>query len=251
MRFASLGSGSRGNATLVESDSACVLIDCGFSVRETERRLARLGRSAADLSAVLVTHEHSDHCKGVAALARKYQLPVYATKGTALAAGLQDSRWQRLQGQQSFTVADLMIEPVTVPHDAAEPCQFVLRNSGFSLGVLTDLGSITALVIERYAACDALMLECNHDTRMLATGPYPPSLKRRVGGAWGHLNNMQAASLLAQVDQQRLQHVVMSHLSAQNNTEMLARDALAETLSSGAALVTADQDEGLDWLQIV
>lgn len=260
MRFASLGSGSRGNGTLVEGNDTCVLIDCGFSVRETEARMQRLGRAASDLSAILVTHEHSDHIAGVAALARKYRLPVFATHGTGLArrGGGQNGgrRLADLDGfnavnpQRTFTVGGLTIRPVLVPHDAAEPCQFVFDTGRRRLGVLTDLGSLTTVVIEAYAQCDALMLECNHDPAMLACGPYPPSLRRRVGGAWGHLSNQQAAQLLARVERARLQRVVMSHLSEQNNTVALATAALLPALAGSDVLLAADQAAGLNWQEI-
>lgn len=255
MRFASLGSGSRGNSTLVEGNGTCVLIDCGFSVRETEARLHRLGLAAADLGAILVTHEHSDHVAGVAALSRKYRLPVFATAGTGLAQR-GGKRLADLEGfaafnpQRPFAVGGLEIRPVLVPHDAAEPCQYVISSGRRRLGVLTDLGSLTTVVVEAYGACDALMLECNHDPAMLACGPYPPSLKRRVGGAWGHLSNQQAATLLRRVERARLQRVVMSHLSEQNNTVALATAALLPALAGSDVLLAADQAAGLNWQEI-
>lgn len=256
MRFASLGSGSRGNGTLVEGGGTCVLIDCGFSVRETEARLQRLGRTPADLGAVLVTHEHSDHVAGVGALARKYKLPVYATQGTGLARRGSGKSLAELAGfcainpQRTFSVGNLSIRPVLVPHDASEPCQFIFSCASRRLGVLTDLGSLTTVVVEAYRDCDALMLECNHDPAMLASGPYPPSLKRRVGGAWGHLSNQQAATLIRRVDRARLQRVVMSHLSEHNNTIALATAALMPALAGNDVLIAADQAAGLGWQEI-
>ena len=251
MRFASLGSGSRGNGTLVESGDTCLLIDCGFTVKETERRLARLGRSVDDLSAVLVTHEHSDHIKGVGPLARKHALPVYASHGTAQyegMAGLPDLCEVNTHG--TFLVGDIEISAVAVPHDAREPCQYVFANRDRRLGLLTDLGSITPFVIEQYRDCDALVLEFNHDSDMLAVGPYPPSLKRRVGGDWGHLNNHQAAQLLSMVEQARLQHLVMAHISEKNNTVALAEQALGAVMTRCEAVLSADQEGGFDWLAI-
>lgn len=256
MRFASLGSGSRGNGTLVEADGTCVLIDCGFTVRETEARLRRLGRSPADIAAVLVTHEHSDHLAGVGPLARKYKMPVWATLGTGMAIRRGGARLADLPGfepinpQRSLTVGHLSVRPVLVPHDAREPCQFVFSHCNRSLGVLTDLGSITPVVLEAFGRCDALMLECNHDPQMLATGPYPHGLKRRVGGPWGHLSNEQAATLLARVERARLQRVVMSHLSEQNNTVELAMAAVLPALAGNDVVVAADQALGLEWQEI-
>ncbi len=251
MRFASLGSGSRGNGTLVESAGSCLLVDCGFSICDTERRMARLGRSPAELAAILVTHEHSDHIKGVMPLARKYSLPVYASQGTAAYQQLGKADYYRkICLRQPFAVGDLAVIPVAVPHDAREPCQFVIKAGKKTFGLLTDLGSITPFVCEQYRDCDALMLECNHDSRMLATGPYPEPLKRRVGGAWGHLNNRQAADFLQTLDTERLQHLVLSHISDKNNTEALARAAIAEVFTDDARLQTADQALGTEWLAI-
>jgi phosphoribosyl 1,2-cyclic phosphodiesterase len=251
MRFASLGSGSKGNATLIESDEACLLVDCGFTIAETEKRMARLGRSPSELSAILVTHEHSDHIKGVLPLARKYDLPVYSSFGTAEYKQMRAyKRWQQLSLGKQADIAGIDVSPVAVPHDAREPCQFVFRYQKKTFGLLTDLGSITPVVQEQYALCDALLLECNHDMPMLQQGPYPPSLKRRVGGDWGHLNNIQAAQLLSRVDVARLQHVVMAHLSEQNNTPGLARSAVEPILVNSEALLSADQQAGFDWLEI-
>lgn len=251
MRFASLGSGSRGNGTLLESGSTCLLVDCGFTMRETERRLARLGRQVSDLSGILVTHEHSDHIKGVVPLARKYAIPVYATHGTAQYDGMAElASLHEVNTHGTFTVGDIEVTAVAVPHDAREPCQYVFGHRNRRLGLLTDLGSVTQFVVEQYRDCDALVLEFNHDTDMLAMGPYPPSLKRRVGGDWGHLNNRQAAQLLSMVEQARLQHVVMAHISEKNNTVALAEAELHTVLERSEAAISADQDEGFDWLAI-
>lgn len=251
MRFASLGSGSRGNGMLLENNNTRLLIDCGFTVKETERRLSRLGISADSLSAIVVTHEHSDHIKGVLPLARKYGLPVYASNGTA-----QYDTLSKLPGYREvnthavFSVGDIEITPVAVPHDAREPCQYVFSNGERRLGLLTDLGSITPFVSEQYRQCDSLVLEFNHDCNLLARGPYPPSLKNRVGGDWGHLSNEQAADLLASVELERLQHIVMAHISEKNNTVALAEAALRRVVEVGDTLVSADQENGFDWLAI-
>jgi phosphoribosyl 1,2-cyclic phosphodiesterase len=252
MRFASLGSGSRGNATLVEAGATLVMIDCGFSCRETERRLSRLGRTAADLTALLVTHEHGDHVRGIPLLARKYDLPVWITRGTHQA--LRDNDIHRLQyfdGHADFSIDDLRVCPFTVPHDAREPCQFVFEHQALRLGVLTDTGRMTPHIIECLDACDALLLECNHDTDMLATGPYSALLKRRVGGPLGHLSNAQAGSLLSRLDCSRLQHLVAAHLSDKNNRPQLAQTELAKALDCETDwIAVAGQDTGLDWRNI-
>ncbi len=248
LQFASLGSGSRGNATLIRTDDCLLLIDCGFTIKETERRLNMLGHTPEDITAILVTHEHSDHIKGVGPFARKHQLPVYLTHGTAQYHGLEKLNARQLINiQQNFLIENIDITPVAVPHDAREPCQFVFRNNGHTVGLLTDLGSITPHVIEQYQHCDALMLESNHCPQMLAMGPYPASLKQRVGGYWGHLSNHQAAQLLANIETERLQQLVISHISEQNNTETLARETIGEVFDRPDALVLADQQEGLGW----
>ncbi|MEH6616676.1 MAG: MBL fold metallo-hydrolase [Porticoccus sp.] len=231
MRFTSLGSGSKGNATVVDCDDTLILIDCGFSVRETEKRLTRLGLEAADFSAILVTHEHTDHIRGVLPLARKHQLTVMMTTGTCKA--LKDPfgvDLKLISSDSEIKVGGLRVAPIPVPHDAREPVQYILRGAGVSLGILTDLGSITPHVVSSYRCCDGLLLEANHDIAMLANGPYPPSLKNRVGGDWGHLNNHQALHLLQNIEHNQLQQLVLGHISQQNNSLELVRTALVEKL---------------------
>lgn len=249
LSFASLGSGSKGNATLISDGETHVLVDCGFGLRETEKRLARYGLHPRQLAAVLVTHEHGDHIAGVGALARRHGLPVYLSAGTLLSRRLGAvPRYQLIVPQARFAIAGLEIDPVTVPHDAREPVQFRFRAHQRSLGVLTDLGHPSEHVIERFSQCDALILECNHDPQMLADGPYPPRLKRRVGGHWGHLANAQARVLLTRIGLDRLQRIVCSHLSAHNNRPELAREALVPLLGGDESrLVVSAQDRGCDW----
>lgn len=251
MRFASLGSGSRGNGTLIAADDSCLLVDCGFTLKDTEQRLARLGWSAERITGILVTHEHGDHIKGVAALARKYALPVYSSFGTRHAvsggrASLDAVSWHELRPARTLTIGAIDVLPVPVPHDAREPCQFVFRHQQYQCGLLTDLGSITPHVVAAYRHCDALLLECNHDVEMLANGLYPPSLKRRVGGDYGHLNNVQAADFLRQLEHERLQQLVLSHLSEHNNTAQLALAAILPIVGEERVRVAA-QDEGVEW----
>jgi phosphoribosyl 1,2-cyclic phosphodiesterase len=251
LRFASLGSGSRGNATLVEWNTGRLLIDCGFSVREATQRLERLGQRAEDLTAILVTHEHTDHIKGVAALARRYNLPVYMTPGTYNSRNLGDLPDLRLiEAYAPFVLNDLQVTPVAVPHDAREPAQFVFEYAGLRLGVLTDLGSITAHVEAHFQDLDAMVLEANHDPVMLASGAYPPSLKQRVGGLWGHLSNQQAAGFLQRLNCARLQHLVVAHISQQNNSLELAQAALAPVTAEVRQVTFACQNQGFDWLTV-
>ncbi len=249
LRFASLGSGSKGNATLVSDGETQVLVDCGFGLREAERRLARLGVHPRQLDAVLVTHEHGDHLRGVGPLARRYNLPVYLTPGTWLSGRLGEVTQRHwITPQSRFAVKSLTVDPVTVPHDAREPVQFRFRAGDRHLGVLTDLGHVTEHVVEAFRGCDALILECNHDRHLLEVGPYPPRLKRRVGGNWGHLANAQAATLLRRLGLDRLQQIVCSHLSEHNNRPELALEALTPLLDGDASRLTvAAQDDGLHW----
>jgi phosphoribosyl 1,2-cyclic phosphodiesterase len=228
-----------------------LLIDCGFSVKETEARLQRLGKTAGQLSAVLVTHEHSDHIKGVAALSRRYQLPVYMTPGTYHSRDLGELPDLRLiHAYAPFQLAGLHVIPVAVPHDAREPSQFVFEYEGLRLGILTDLGSITPHVEASYQDCHAMVLEANHEPAMLASGPYPPSLKQRVGGQWGHLSNQQAAGFLQRLNTQQLQHLVVAHISQQNNSLSMARAALDSVTQHIKQVTYACQDQGFTWLVV-
>ncbi len=251
IRLASLGSGSKGNGTLVESGDTCVLVDCGFSVRETERRLRRLDREPADLAAILVTHEHGDHGRGVAALARRFGLPVYLTAGTLR--GLKDSALggsRLISGQQSFVLGGMTVTAVTVPHDAREPVQFLFAARDRRVGVLTDLGCITAHVVEQFGRCDGLLLEANHDRAMLANGRYPPSLKRRVAGDRGHLSNDQAAQMIAAMDRARLQVLVLGHISQHNNALDRVAEAVAPWRHELHQVHYACQEQGIHWHEI-
>lgn len=248
MRLASLGSGSKGNATLVESDNTCILIDCGFSLKETTKRLSRLGRSVDDLDAVLVTHEHSDHIKGVATLAKRHKVPVYMSHGTASSQKELAFKVERINCHGSFAIGDIDIHPVPVPHDAREPCQFVFSQNNFRLGVLTDLGHISSVVFDQYKDCDLLLVEANHDVDMLYQGPYPSSLKQRVAGDWGHLSNRQTMQFLQAINHDRLQKVVLGHISETNNSTGLVEGCLSDVSNLKADVVLADQNDGSHWL---
>lgn len=255
MRFASLGSGSKGNAWLVEKGSTRVLVDCGFGVREMASRLARLGLEPKDVSAILVTHEHSDHARGAARFSAKYACPVWLTPGCRAmleAAGESLALSREVDSHGSFAVGDLEFQPYTVPHDAREPVQYVATDGDRRWGLLTDAGHVTAHMVAMLDGCDALTLECNHDVDRLKRGSYPASLKTRILGRYGHLDNTAAAELLGRLDRRRLQHVVAAHLSEENNTADLAREALAAVLGCEPGWVAvADQSEGLSWRSIV
>jgi phosphoribosyl 1,2-cyclic phosphodiesterase len=257
VRFASLGSGSEGNALLVEVQSGAtttrVLLDCGFSAKEVERRLLRLGLGVEALDAILITPEHSDHIGSALTLARKASIPLYMSWGTARAVGADeaDVDLHVLWGDEAVAIGDVSVLPYTVPHDAREPLQYVLSDGAGRLGVLTDVGTSTPHISAVLSGCDALVLECNHDVRMLAASRYPQSLKARIGGNHGHLNNEAAAGILASLDRSRLRHLVAAHLSQQNNSPELARAAMGGVLGAAATeVVVASQDDGFDWLSL-
>ena len=254
MRFAALGSGSEGNGLVVECGATRLLVDCGFKLSETIRRLARLGLDPSDLAAILVTHEHDDHGGGVARLARRYELPVYLTYGTLVALGPSSALIRQvslIDSHTPFMIGDLEIHPFPVPHDAREPSQFVFSDGDLRLGLLTDVGDSTPHIQRMLSGIDALVLECNHDIDLLMKGPYPPSLKQRISGRFGHLGNHTAARIIAGIDCTRLQHFIAAHLSVQNNTPELARSAMSDALNCDPSWIgVANQSEGLDWRQI-
>lgn len=255
LRFASLGSGSDGNALLICAGEGAgrttVMLDCGFGIRETERRLARLDTAPHELAGILVTHEHKDHVGGVFKFARRHGIAVWLTHGTAQAVGADATGvvMQTCRDAEMLTIGALEILPYTVPHDAREPVQFVLSDGVNKLGVLTDAGHATTHLIRTLSGCDALMLECNHDQVMLADSAYPSSLKDRIGGAYGHLSNCTSSQILAAIDQSRLKTVVGAHLSSRNNTPSLALEALRKSVDCARTNVTiACQTEGFAWI---
>lgn len=248
--FASLGSGSAGNALLVESGTTSLMVDCGFGQRETLKRLARLARKPEDLAGILVTHEHGDHIGGVFPLARRHKLPVWLTYGT-YAAGEQAAAGVEvhiIDSHEPFAIGGLEIRPYPVPHDAREPVQFVFSDGARRLGLLTDAGEITKHISDVLSGIDGLILECNHDAAMLASSSYPASLQRRIAGRLGHLENGAAAGLVRDIDTSRLQHLVAAHLSEQNNHPSLAVRALAEGLGWAEERIgVACQEMGFVW----
>jgi len=253
IRFASLGSGSAGNALLVESGATRLMVDCGFGQRETARRLARLTRMPEDLDGILVTHEHGDHVGGVFPMARRHKLPVWLTYGTyaACESAATGVDVRIIDSQESFTIDALEVQPYPVPHDAREPVQFVFSDGVKALGLLTDAGEITTHIREVLSGIDGLVLECNHDAAMLALSNYPAFLQRRIAGRLGHLENDAAASLVREIDTSKLQHVVAAHLSEQNNRPSLAVRALANALGWAEERIgVACQERGFAWRQL-
>jgi phosphoribosyl 1,2-cyclic phosphodiesterase len=254
VRFASIGSGSEGNGLVVEAGGTRLMIDCGFGVRDTAVRLARIGVMPESLAAIIVTHEHADHVGGVPAFAARHRIPVWLTFGTLEIVGEQFADMERVYGFDShdrFAIGDLEVCPFPVPHDAREPVQFVVGDGAFRLGVVTDLGTTTRYVEMSLTGLDALVLECNHDLELLARSDYPASLKQRISGRFGHLHNEGSAELLRSLDNTRLKHIVAAHLSKQNNTPEMARAALAGALGCTTDwIAVADQAHGFDWREL-
>ena len=258
MRFCSLGSGSTGNATLVETVDGArttrLLIDCGFTQRELEARLARVGLDTSRLDALFITHEHGDHIGCALGVARRHRVPLWMSRGTWRALGapeLDDGLLHFARDGEAIDIGNLRLAPYTVPHDAAEPLQLCVDDGRARLGVLTDAGSLTTHLLAALQRCDALLLECNHDRAMLAASSYPASLKARVGGRLGHLANDSAAEVLAACRHDGLRHVVAAHLSQQNNQPALAAAALATVLGTAADdVVIANARSGFGWLDL-
>lgn len=229
------------------------MLDCGFAIRETERRLQRLGMSPSDIAGIVVTHEHQDHVGGVFKFARRHKIPVWLSFGTyqAVQKDADGVIFHFCRDGEHLAIRDLELTPYTVPHDAREPVQYVAYDGQYKLGVLTDAGRPTPHMVNALSGCDGLMLECNHDRQMLANSAYPPSLKQRIGGAYGHLANDMSAEILGAIDKSRLKTVVGAHLSRQNNTPELARSALCSVADPDQIeIMIACQEEGFDWVEL-
>ncbi|RMH16227.1 MAG: MBL fold metallo-hydrolase [Acidobacteria bacterium] len=260
MRLAILGSGSSGNAVVVVSGGRRILLDAGFSCREIEKRLKALGEDAAELDALLLTHDHADHVRGAARLVRRHRLPLYATGGTLQAAGLApldgaSPAVRVIRSGEPFVVAGFRVEPFRLPHDAAEPVGFVIEDeAGCRLGLLGDLGCRSQLAWGRLRDLDCLILETNHDLGMLRGGPYPWFLKQRIAGRHGHLSNGDAAAGVVDLVSERLRRVVLYHLSRTNNQPALALATVGEALDRAGAgeaeVVVSHQHEPTAWLEV-
>jgi len=255
IRFKSLGSGSSGNATVIQARCGTqlvhLLVDCGLGIKELDKRLGAAGMLAEQIDAIFVTHEHGDHIGCAHRLAVRERIPVYMSAGTYDGVGQPDFHGLlRLACDgEDITIGGLQVRPFTVPHDAREPLQLTCTDGDTRLGILTDLGHATAHVQQHLAGCATVLLECNHDEQMLAAGSYPAFLKRRVGGAYGHLANSAAAAIAQALLASGLKQVVAAHLSEQNNKPELARQALADALACAANdIYVADGAKGSDWL---
>ena len=236
-----LASGSTGNAVYVEGGGHALLVDAGLSGVEIERRMAKRGLNPDSLSAVVVTHEHTDHIKGAGILSRRYRIPVHINPRTLEAAGEKLGKLDRIipfECGQSFRINGITISPFSISHDAADPAGFTLERDGVKVGMATDLGVATTLVKEHLKECSLIYLEANHDPEMLMNGPYPWYLKQRVQGRRGHLSNHDAAGLLAEVRSPALSHVILAHLSHENNTPEKALAAVCRDFNPGRVQVT-------------
>jgi phosphoribosyl 1,2-cyclic phosphodiesterase len=229
-----LASGSKGNAIYVSDGRTSLLVDAGLSGIEMERRFAAAGLEISTLQAIVVSHEHSDHIRGVGVLSRRYQLPVYISSGTQKACGTQLGRLHAVhhfETGRSFTLNGLTIHPFVTSHDAADPAGFTISRNGRKIGIATDLGIATGMVKEHLKTCDLLILEANHDPTMLIEGPYPWPLKQRIKSRNGHLSNQESGDLLAEIRHDGLCHVILAHLSETNNTPEIARQTVEKLLA--------------------
>jgi phosphoribosyl 1,2-cyclic phosphodiesterase len=260
LRFKSLGSGSSGNATLVEAQSGVhttrLLIDCGIRLRDLEARLIEAGTCAEDLDAIFITHEHGDHIGCARSFVKRYSTPLWMSQGTWLA--VSDEAWTHYEHLLNVArdgcaieIGALQAKPFTVPHDAREPLQLRCSDGSRHLGIVTDLGHISSHVVESLTGCHALLLEANHDPELLQASAYPSFLKQRVAGPWGHLANHAAAELLERVKHDQLNYVQAAHLSERNNTPELARASLSRALGCHPLDIdVADPVIGSAWMNV-
>ena len=240
MRFCSIASGSSGNCIYVGSECAHVLVDIGISGKKMEQGLNSLDLTGRDIDGILITHEHSDHIKGLGVIARKYGIPIYATGGTVdamLRCGslgkIPEGIFREIREDQAFEIKDLRINPFTIPHDAAQPVGYRLECGESSVGIATDLGKYNDYIIENLQNLDAILLEANHDIRMLQVGKYPYYLKQRILGDRGHLSNENAGRLLCRLLHDNMKAVFLGHLSRENNYEALAYETVCSEVTMG------------------
>jgi phosphoribosyl 1,2-cyclic phosphodiesterase len=236
----SLGSGSRGNGLVLLSGERALLVDCGFGPRALVTRLKAIGIAPEQIEGLVLTHEHQDHAQGAERAQHKFRWPVYASAGTLAQLPEIAARWRRpvLPGEP-ITAGDFVLEGVAIPHDAASPLAYAVTAtaSGARVGIAHDLGAVPAALPPLFARCDALLIEANHDAEMLRTGPYAPSLKARIRGGRGHIDNSQAGALIAALAHPHLQLVALLHLSETNNTPALAAESVAAQLRRAGSRV--------------
>lgn len=233
MRFCSIASGSSGNCIFVGSDSTNLLIDAGISAKKTIEGLYSFDVAPNELDGILVTHEHSDHIKGIGILSRKYNIPVYATEGTikgikkcSSLGALDDSLFHVIKTDEKFFLKDCLIEPIKISHDANEPCAYTVRCENKKVGVITDLGYYNDYILDKMSGADVLMAESNHDIRMLQVGPYPYYLKQRILSDHGHLSNENSGRMISSLLHDNMRAVFLAHLSKENNLPELAYETV-------------------------
>lgn len=240
MRLCSIASGSSGNCIYVGSDATHLLVDVGISGKRTEIGLRELGLTGRDIDGILITHEHSDHISGLGVMARKYEIPIYATAGTIRAikavnglGDLDDGLFHEVQEDRKLTLKDLTINPMHISHDAAQPVGYRISYGSKKVAVCTDLGVYNDYTVECLKGMDAILLEANHDVNMLQVGPYPYYLKQRILGERGHLSNENSGRLLCRVLHDGLQTVLLGHLSKENNLPELAYESVRMEINMG------------------
>jgi phosphoribosyl 1,2-cyclic phosphodiesterase len=243
VRLAVLASGSGGNAAVLESSGTCVLIDCGISFRQLSSRMKTLGMAPGQIQAVLLTHEHDDHVKGLEVFLRRHPVPVLATAGTVEAMPVSPPNAERLVSGQEVRLGALKVLPVQTSHDAREPVGFVVESGGQRVGIVTDTGVLTGLLVEHLSGCHALLLECNHDSDLLRYGPYPWPLKQRIASRTGHLSNQHARTALEHLAHSGLELVVGMHLSQINNRPDLVERELGEVLAGSKVRIKASSQD--------
>ena len=251
MRFAVLASGSRSNAIIINQSDTYLLIDCGLSQQKLISKLKNLGLDLNNLSGILISHEHADHWGCVEAILQNFKIPIFLTYGSAAIKNLKidDKLTNEIRPQQNFSIDDLDILPVTVPHDAKQPVQFVISSRNRRMGILTDIGHITTAIKEMYSSLDGLIIEFNHDEEMLNKGKYPLKIKKRIAGRYGHLSNSQSIEFLKVIDLSKLKLLVVGHIS-ENNNSLRKINELLKFDEGEFRTIIAPTDWESDWLQL-
>ena len=245
LTLCTLASGSKGNSIYISDGRTRLLVDAGLSATEIQRRMQAVGLSAKSLDALIVSHEHSDHIQGIGVLSRRYKLPVYLSRGTYEAANRLGKLFAHTYFQcgSPFHVNTLEVHPFSISHDASDPAGFTVASNGKRIGIATDLGKATAIVNDHLSGCGLIVLEANHDPRMLEEGPYPWYLKQRIRSRSGHLSNQESKDLLSKIQHEQLQYVILAHLSETNNTAQKAYSEVIRAIqTSGAKVIVAGQN---------
>ena len=253
MQFASLGSGSSGNSFVVKQNKSLLMVDCGFAIQDIVSRLERLNETPDSFSGILLTHEHEDHVKGAFKFANKFKIPIWLSYGTFKMCEKHiiksyEIDLNMIDSHNTFEIKDFLVEPFPVPHDAREPTQFTLSNGNHKLGILTDTGSSTPHIEKVLQNLDALIIEFNHDLNLLESSEYAYSLKKRISGKLGHLDNQTAADILGKIQYKKLKYLVAAHLSEKNNTEDLVKEDIVKKIECDREWIKiATQAEGTSW----